>query len=179
MASWLDERVGEARSLTTCSDYGSLLMMFFQDRHGAPVMATTVDDAMAHLDEVMLRNLAWVLGELPAEAALLFIPRSDGRPRPVDRRLWPELKRRVHGTIELLDLVVVGPAGYWSARAEPTMSPPRVTAHTAPGSRAGEDDVDLTERLGNGPRRTIAGPEADQRARLERHGRAVVKRDLA
>lgn len=132
MVSWLDERVGEARSLTTCSDDGSLLMMFFQDRHGAPVMATTVDNAMAHLDEVLLRNLAWVLGELPAEAALLFIARSDGRPRPVDRRLWSELKRRVHGTIELLDLVVVGPAGYRSARAEPTISPPRASVRTPP-----------------------------------------------
>jgi hypothetical protein len=92
--------------------------MLFEDPHGPPVMATTVDDAMAHLDEILLRNLAWILGELPAKAALLLIPRADGQPRQTDRRLWPELNRRVHGTIELLDLVVVGSSRYWSAAAD-------------------------------------------------------------
>jgi hypothetical protein len=100
------------------NDEGSLWIMLFEDLHGPPVMATTVVDAMAHLDEILLRNLAWILGELPAKAALLLIPRTDGRPQPVDSQLWPELKRRVQGTIELLDLVVVGPAAYWSVQAE-------------------------------------------------------------
>jgi hypothetical protein len=117
MRTWLDERVDELRTLATPDDEGSLWIMLVEDPHGAPVMATTVDDAMAHLDEVLLRNLAWILGELSAKAALLLIPRPDGRPRPVDRQLWRELNRRVQGTIELLDLVVVGPSRYWSVQA--------------------------------------------------------------
>ncbi len=121
MGSWLDKRVDEVRSLTTHADDGSLWIMLFEDPYGAPVVATTVDGAMAQLDDVLLRNIAWILGELSAKATLLFIPRADGRPRAVDRWLWPELQRRVHGTIELLDLVVVGPAGYWSARAAPML----------------------------------------------------------
>jgi hypothetical protein len=35
---------------------------------------------MAHIDELLLRNLAWMLGELPAKAALLPIPRRSGQP---------------------------------------------------------------------------------------------------
>jgi hypothetical protein len=116
--TWIDDRVDEVRSLATENDEGSLWIMLFEDPHGEPVLATTVDDAMAHLDEVLLRNLAWILGELPAKAALLLIPRTDGLPRPMDRQLWQELNRRVDGTIELLDLVVVGPSRYWSAQAE-------------------------------------------------------------
>jgi hypothetical protein len=114
--TWIDERVAEIRSLANHDDEGSLWIMLFDDPHGAPVMATTVDEAMAHLDELLLSNLAWILGELPAKAALLLIPRHDGRPRPADRRLWSELNARAHGSIELLDLVVVGRSGYWSAQ---------------------------------------------------------------
>jgi hypothetical protein len=63
-------------------------------------------------------SIAWIIGELPAKAALLLIPRGNGVPTPADRQVWPELKRRVHGTIELLDVVVVGRSGHWSAQAE-------------------------------------------------------------
>jgi hypothetical protein len=43
-------------------------------------------------------SIAWIIGELPAKAALLLlIPRGNGVPTPADRQLWPELKRRVHG----------------------------------------------------------------------------------
>jgi hypothetical protein len=116
MQTWIDERVAELRSLASHDDEGPLWIMFFDDPHGAPVMATTVDDAMAHLDQVLLRNLAWILGELPAKAALFLIPRDDGQPRPVDRQIWSELNARVHGPIELLDLIVVGASSYWSAQ---------------------------------------------------------------
>jgi hypothetical protein len=119
--TWIEDRVDEVRSLASHDDEGSLWIMLFEDPHGAPVMATTVDDAMAHLDEVLLHNLAWILGELPAKAALLLIPRNDGRPKPVDRWLWAELNARVHGPIELLDLAVVGRASHWSVQA--TTSP--------------------------------------------------------
>jgi hypothetical protein len=112
--------VDELRSLASHDDEGSLWIMLFEDPHAAPVMATTVDDAMANLDEVLLSNLARILGGLPAKAALLIIPRDDGRPRPVDRRLWSEVNARVHGPIELLDLIVVGRSSYWSAQTAST-----------------------------------------------------------
>jgi hypothetical protein len=118
MRSWTDERVDELRRLATPGDEGSLWIMLFEDPHGAPVLATTIDDAMAHLDEVLLRNLAWLLGELPAKAALLLVPRHEAHPRPSDRILWPELQRRDHGTVELLDLLVVGSSRYWSAQSD-------------------------------------------------------------
>jgi hypothetical protein len=114
--TWIDDRVDELRSLAGDDDEGSLWIMLFEDPHAAPVMATTVDDALAHLDAVLLGNLAWIIDELSAKAALFLIPRYDGWARPVDRQLWSELNARVHGPIELLDLIVVGPSSYWSAQ---------------------------------------------------------------
>jgi hypothetical protein len=72
MRSWIDDRVDEVRSLTTRADDGSLWIMVFEDPYGDH------HDAMADLDEVMIRNPAW--GRRRAARGLPR-PRRDRGPR--------------------------------------------------------------------------------------------------
>lgn len=97
----------------TPSDEGSLWLLFFDDPCGEPVVASAIDGGMAHLDEI-LPNLLMIIDDVGAKAVLLAVPRRSGRPQPVDRRLWREL-RTVSVSPEILDLVVVGDHEHWSA----------------------------------------------------------------
>lgn len=114
MPNWLDDRVRDLRVRLTPGDDGSLWLLFLDGPRGEVILATAVDDAMAHVDAQMTRNLIRVLGHVPAGAVLLAVPRADGRPLPVDRRLWSDLERL--DALPLADLVVVGKTDYWSAR---------------------------------------------------------------
>lgn len=114
MTTWLDERVAEIRGGRTPGDEGSLWMIFLDAPRGRPLLASVVDNAMAHMEEVMKRNLAWIFDSTGSTAILLAVIRSDGQPRLADRQLWPDLRSRVKD-VELVDLLVIGDAGYCSA----------------------------------------------------------------
>lgn len=114
MPNWLDQRVCDLRVRLTPGEDGSLWLLFLDGPQGEVILASAFDDAMAHVDAQMTRNLVRILGHVPAVAVLLAVPRADGRPLPVDRQLWSDLEEV--DALSLVDLVVVGEAGYWSAR---------------------------------------------------------------
>lgn len=119
MRTWLEERVEDVRERLTADDEGSLWMLLLEDPSGEPVIASAVDGAMAGMDSQLTRNLAMIITEVGAKAVLLAIPRRTGRPHPVDRQLWSDLRHLVGSSTELIDLVVVGDAAYWSAQGAP------------------------------------------------------------
>ncbi len=94
-------------------------VVLFDDLDGEPILAFAVQEAMAHMDLEMTRNLASIIDQVPANAALLAVPRHDGSPDRGDRQLWRDLQVLLSdGSTQLLDLVVVGHGGYWSARRD-------------------------------------------------------------
>jgi hypothetical protein len=117
MERWLSETINEIREKLTPSDEGSLWLLFFDEPLHEPLIASAFDDAMAHVDAQMTRNIAQIIDGAPADAVLVAVPRRDGVPRPVDRRFWQELRTLLDDVSpRLLDLVVVGDARHWSAQ---------------------------------------------------------------
>lgn len=124
MGTWLDDQVVGIRQRLSPQDEDSLWVVFFVDPgpapDGEPATAMAIDGAMAHMDGLMTQNLALIIDSVPASAALLAVPRPDGIPRAVDKQLWRDVEPLLRaGSTELIDLVVVGDSGYWSARADP------------------------------------------------------------
>jgi hypothetical protein len=112
----LRETIDGIRERLQPNDEGSLWLLFFDEPLREPVVATAFDDAMAHVDTRLTRNIAQIIDGTGSDAALVAIPRHSGTPRPVDRRLWRDL-RALRDRIQprLLDLVVVGDSRHWSA----------------------------------------------------------------
>ena len=117
MERWLSETIDEIRERLVPADEGSLWLLFFDEPLHEPLVASAFDGAMAHVDTQMIRNLAQIIDAAPADAVLVAVPRSDGVPRPVDRRMWRGLRARLDDVSpRLLDLVVVGDDRLWSAQ---------------------------------------------------------------
>ena len=114
MDCWLYDLVAEHRARLEAQDEGSLWLTFVGS--DGRLVSAAIAGAMEHLDEVLLNNLVRVIDESQAEAVVLVVPRSDARPRAVDRRLWREVAMRVDPWTDVLDLVVLGPHGTWSMR---------------------------------------------------------------
>jgi DNA repair protein RadC len=92
------------------------LMLVFVDAEGVPLLTLDVDEGTRHLDELFLRHVTTLILDIGLPAVVLAVPRAAGRPTRVDRRLWRELTARLGGaTTQLLDLLVVGDATWWSA----------------------------------------------------------------
>lgn len=114
MPSWLDDRLRDLRGQLTPRDEGSLWLLFLDEPRGEVLLASAFAGAMAQVDAQMTRSLVRIIGQVPAAAVLLAVPRTDGQPLAVDRRLWSDLERL--DVLPLVDLVVVGESDYWSAR---------------------------------------------------------------
>jgi hypothetical protein len=116
MDLWLSETIVEIRQRLQPNDEGSLWLLFFDEPLREPLVATAFDDAMAHIEGQLTRNIAHIIDGTPADAVLVAVPRRDGAPRPVDRQLWRDLRALRNGIRpRLLDLVVVGDSRHWSA----------------------------------------------------------------
>src|SRR4051812_8651392 len=106
--------VAELRTRITPADEGSIWALYLDADH-RPLLATAADDGLAQLDEQAIRTLAYVLGNVGADAVVVALPRSEGRPYDADRRLYRTLRAlMVPDRTELLDLVVIGSACWWS-----------------------------------------------------------------
>lgn len=166
MQTRLDDRVTEVRRKLTPTDEAPWVLLF-DDPADAPLTAMAVADALAHMDDEMTRNLAHIIDEVPANAAVLVAPRDDGSPRAADRQLWEDLDVEPCGTkTQLLDLVVVGERGYWSARAERDSRFAGSHPGRAPGSRRGRRTAAHARRDGPMDRPALAPrhlPAADRR----------------
>ena len=110
----LDNHIRGLRTQLRREDEGSLWLLFLDDPHGDVVLATSFEGAMAHVDAELTRNLVRIISHVPSAAVLLAVPRADGQPLNVDKRLWHDLEGLL--TDPLIDLVVVGESSYWSAR---------------------------------------------------------------
>ena len=114
--TWLADRVAEIRERLTGDDEGDLWALFL-DEGNMPMLAIAVTRMLPELDETLLRNLAHILEDVGAAGVLLAIPRRRGAPMRVDRALWRYLVARLaESDTPLVDLVVVGPGRFWSAR---------------------------------------------------------------
>ena len=117
MDLWLSETIDEIRQRLAPGDEGSLWLLYFDEPLREPLLASAFDDAMAHVDSRLTRNIATIIEGVPVDAVLLAVPRRDGLPRAVDRQLWRDLRGLLDGAgPRLLDFVVVGAARHWSAQ---------------------------------------------------------------
>lgn len=114
VSAWLDERAVEIRAHTSSDDEGALWLLFFQDPHGTPIIATAIDGAMAELDAALLQHIAMIIDDGPWKAVLLVVPRAVGAPLAIDRELLPRIRALTRST-HVIDVVVVGESTYWSA----------------------------------------------------------------
>jgi hypothetical protein len=111
---WIEARVAEIRRRTTPADEGSHWSLFFDDPHGAPVIASAVDGAMKEMDESLLRSIARIIAEVPAPACLVAVIRQDGMPRPEDHLMWWDLQLLMRNKPKrLLGFVVIGASTFW------------------------------------------------------------------
>ncbi len=114
---WRDDRVREIRTQLTREDEGALWVLFLDDPHGSPLLATPFHDAMEQMDRQLMANLAGVIKEVGSKAVLLAVPRQQGAPLKADRLLWQGMQQLLAGSpVELLDLLVVGSHHTWSAQ---------------------------------------------------------------
>jgi DNA repair protein RadC len=105
---------------------GALLAVFLDDRHRI-VLWVEISEGTHDVDELFLRHLVTIVGDLGLAAVAFGVTRVSGRPRRVDRLLWRELDHRLAGSAtRLLDVIVVGADRQWSAargRAQPVTGP--------------------------------------------------------
>ena len=116
MGGWREERAREIRTQLSRWDEGSLWVLFLDDPHGAPLLATPIEGAMDEIDRQLAVNLAMLINEVGSKAVLLAVPRRRGTPAEADRQLWQRMRQLLADSpVELLDLLVVGSRHTWSA----------------------------------------------------------------
>jgi hypothetical protein len=94
---------------------GSLVAVFV-DAAGNVVLPVDISEGMRNVDELFLRHLLMLASDVGVPGVIYVIRRASGRPARVDRLLWRELSRRLAGsTTALVDVIVVGDQGWWSA----------------------------------------------------------------
>ena len=119
MSVWLEEMVTEIRERMTPEDEASLWTLFFDDPAGEPLAASAIDNAMNEMDDDGLGRFAWVTQSIGANACLFAVIRSDGKPRPEDRRAWRKLSALLaNASTQLLGFVVVGKSAHWAATTD-------------------------------------------------------------
>jgi hypothetical protein len=92
------------------------LLAFFIDGSGQIILKVALDEGTRHVDELFVRHLLALIGEIEAPIVVLASVRGGGRARRIDRILFQELQRRLTATPSVLaDLLVVGPDRCWSA----------------------------------------------------------------
>lgn len=117
MGGWREQRGQEIRTQLNRRDEGSLWVLFLDDPHGAPLLATPIEGAMGQVDRHLAVNLAMLINKVGSKAVLLAVPRRRGTPAEPDRQLWRDLQELLASSpVELLDLLVVGTHHSWSAR---------------------------------------------------------------
>jgi hypothetical protein len=105
---------------------GALLAVFL-NRRGAVVLTIGFDEGTSDVDELFLRHLIAIVGDIRVADVVFAVIRATGRPTRVDRLLWRELTARLAGaTTSLRDVIVVGEAQRWSAASGRTESLERV-----------------------------------------------------
>lgn len=100
------------------TDGEGALRVAFLDAHDRLLATTRIEEGTRHVDELFLRHLSDEVGRMGAPRVLVIVTRESGRPTRVDRLIFRELTSRLSGSVtSVADLVVVGSAAWWSARA--------------------------------------------------------------
>jgi hypothetical protein len=101
---------------------GSLTAVFV-GADGRVVLQVDISEGTTCVDELFLRHVVMLIGDVGVAGVRLLVSRATGRPTRIDRLLWRELTARLAGSEStLLDVAVVGEHSWWSAaanRAEP------------------------------------------------------------
>jgi len=110
---WYDGIAEGVRLQSTADDEGGTWVLFLdEERRPVNAMALPAEE----LGPLELDGLVEVVDGVDAPAVIVAVPRSDGRPRAEDWRLWEELRARMSvARPELIDLVVVGELSWWAA----------------------------------------------------------------
>jgi hypothetical protein len=94
---------------------GALLAVFLDGRHTV-LLTIGFEEATDHVDELFLRHVVAVITDIRVAAVVLAVLRTNARPTRVDKLLWREIGARlVDAPTALLDLMVIGESGRWSA----------------------------------------------------------------
>ena len=106
----------EIRDRLTPDDEGAIWALYL-DREDRPLLASAIEDGMAHITDERLHALVYVLANVGAHAVLVAIPRRDGSPLDADRRLQRALRTLMAGErTRLVDVIVVGDYEWSSLR---------------------------------------------------------------
>ncbi|HEX3907533.1 MAG TPA: JAB domain-containing protein [Mycobacteriales bacterium] len=109
-----DAIITEVRDLASLLE--GALLAFFLDPSGQIILKVALDEGTRHVDELFVRHLLALIGEIEAPTVVLASVRPGGHARRIDRLLFQELQRRLTGTPSTLaDLLVIGPDRCWSA----------------------------------------------------------------
>jgi hypothetical protein len=101
---------------------GALLAVFL-DRRGTVVLTVGFDEGTSDVDELFLRHLVAIVGDIRVAEVVFAVVRASGRPTRIDKLLWRELTVRLAGaTTSLRDVIVVGERQRWSAASGRTAS---------------------------------------------------------
>ena len=111
--------VEELRDRLGPDDEGSTWALYVDARDRA-LLAMPVDAAgRSRGGADRLAEVAYLLGNVGAHGVVVGVPRRTGEPTAADRELWRRLRvLMVCEPTELLDLLVIGDDGYWSAQRE-------------------------------------------------------------
>jgi DNA repair protein RadC len=110
------------------------LVAFFLDAAGEVILRVVLDEGTRHVDDLFLRHLTALVGEIDAASVVLASVRTDGQPRRADRLLWREMRTRLADAhSQLTDLLIVGEHRCWSAATRRRLRP----AAPAPPAVAG------------------------------------------
>jgi hypothetical protein len=84
------------------------------------VLRVDLDEGTDHIDELFLGHLMMLISDVGVPGVAFVISRPSGRPNRIDKLLWRRLRERLSGSpTELVDVVVVGEQGAWSAAGVP------------------------------------------------------------
>jgi DNA repair protein RadC len=101
------------------------LLAYFLDASNRVVLRARLEEGTRHVDELFLRHLTALVEEIDATRIVLVSVRYDGHPRPVDRLLWREMRRRLtQASSVLADLLIVGGDRWWSIATRRRLAPP-------------------------------------------------------
>ena len=110
-----DTVCAEARARWQRAPADSLLLLFF-DATGELILGLDVDEGTRHVDELFLRYLTTLVGDVSLAQVVVCVSHDDGKPRRVHRRLWHELTARLEPIpTRVTDLMVIGEDRCWSA----------------------------------------------------------------
>lgn len=114
--SWYDAVADEVRGHCRDADEGTTWVLFI-DGDGQTFIGMAIERGDEIGDEIGAAEydgLAQVIDEIGPPAVVVAVTREEGEPLAADWQLWQQLRARLTGGTELIDVLVVGRHSWWA-----------------------------------------------------------------